>query len=237
MSTSPPTSETFCAHCGTVATGGRFCTGCGQPIALENGVVTSSASQAEVVPPAALHAAAARQVAEFVEVPGRGRLRLATIGQRFVARLLDVVVVVFGYILLWIVFTVLSSAIGVIATGGGDGTGFGIGLAGAGFLGLVVGFILVGILGVVYEVVLVAVFGRTVGKMILSLRLVREIDGRKPNWGNATLRWIAPGLAYLVPFLGGFAAILVLLSPIFDGSGRRQGWHDKMAGTLVVATR
>jgi uncharacterized RDD family membrane protein YckC len=74
-----------------------------------------------------------------------------------------------------------------------------------------------------YTVLCLVVFGKTVGMMLLGLRVVRA-DGRKPGLGRAALRTVA----YLVSaiFMLGFAWIAI--------DNRRQGWHDKIARTFVV---
>jgi hypothetical protein len=41
-------------------------------------------------------------------------------------------------------------------------------------------------------------------------------------------------LAAIVPGLGSLYLALCDLSPLFDGSGHRRGWHDKAAGTIVT---
>jgi uncharacterized RDD family membrane protein YckC len=82
-----------------------------------------------------------------------------------------------------------------------------------------------------YQIALVALRGATPGKMILGIRIVRTEDGQVPGWVPAILRW-------LIPFIGGFVCgigqIVVYLSPFFDSSGRRQGWHDMAAKTVVI---
>jgi hypothetical protein len=45
----------------------------------------------------------------------------------------------------------------------------------------------------------------------------------------------------MIPFLGGLfcyiGALIVYLSPLFDNSGRLQGWHDKAANDVVIKSR
>jgi uncharacterized RDD family membrane protein YckC len=82
-----------------------------------------------------------------------------------------------------------------------------------------------------YEVVLVALRGATLGKQALGLRVVREADGQIPGWGPSILRWLIPTIG---SFVCGIGQLVVYLSPFFDSSGRNQGWHDKVAHTVVV---
>ena len=67
--------------------------------------------------------------------------------------------------------------------------------------------------------------GGTIGMRMLGLRVAREEDGRPIGLGRATARY----LGYLVDWL---ALGLGLLWVGVDD--RKQGWHDKIAGTLVV---
>jgi uncharacterized RDD family membrane protein YckC len=82
----------------------------------------------------------------------------------------------------------------------------------------------------VYEVVLTATWGRTLGKRLLRLRVVRAHDGGPAGWNDSSLRWFIQLLAWAL-CLG---APVLYLSPFWDKSGRRQGWHDRVAGTVVV---
>jgi uncharacterized RDD family membrane protein YckC len=65
----------------------------------------------------------------------------------------------------------------------------------------------------------------TPGKMVLGLRIVDAETGGVPTFGRFVLRYIG----YLVSAL---PLGLGYLWAIWDR--RRQGWHDKMGGTLVV---
>jgi uncharacterized RDD family membrane protein YckC len=66
--------------------------------------------------------------------------------------------------------------------------------------------------------------GQTLGDAAMGVRVVR-INGRRMTAGIAILRYIGFILSLLALGLG-FAWILV--------DDRRQGWHDKMAGTCVI---
>jgi uncharacterized RDD family membrane protein YckC len=84
-----------------------------------------------------------------------------------------------------------------------------------------------------YEIVLVALRGATFGKQILGVKVVREQDGQVPGWGGSMLRWVIP---FAGSFVCGIGQLVVYLSPFFDNSGRNQGWHDKVAKTVVIRT-
>ena len=66
--------------------------------------------------------------------------------------------------------------------------------------------------------------GQTFGKQMLGIRVI-QTKGGSLGWGKAFLRYIG----YII---SGVLASLGFLWIVFDG--RRQGWHDKIAGTLVV---
>ena len=82
-----------------------------------------------------------------------------------------------------------------------------------------------------YEVPLIALQGQTVGKMLTNLKIVRSGDENLPRWGRSCVRWAVRYLPLFVPF-GIVFTLLVTLSPLFDPD--RRGWHDKIAGTMVV---
>jgi uncharacterized RDD family membrane protein YckC len=66
--------------------------------------------------------------------------------------------------------------------------------------------------------------GTTVGGIVLNLRVVRY-DGKPMNFAVALIRALAAGFSIIVFFLG-FLWIA--------WSRDKQGWHDKIAGTVVV---
>ena len=71
--------------------------------------------------------------------------------------------------------------------------------------------------------------GGSIGMRIMKLRLVREGSEAPLGFGRALLRNIVFGLS---------AAIVVgYFTPLFDGSGRFQGWHDRAAGALMRDAR
>jgi uncharacterized RDD family membrane protein YckC len=67
--------------------------------------------------------------------------------------------------------------------------------------------------------------GQTPGMMLLGLRVARETDGTLPGLVRSILRYVGFFIAQLPLFLG-------LIWVAFDS--RKQGWHDKIAGTVVV---
>jgi uncharacterized RDD family membrane protein YckC len=148
-------------------------------------------------------------------------------GARFGARLLDgilmlVVVGILGAIFVGGAATQLEvdPTTGEVTSGGGT------------LVGSIIGYSLIIIVfGLLYEVALIALRGATLGKQLLGIKVVREADGQIPGWGPSVLRWLIPGAAGQIC---GLITILVYVSPFFDNTGRFQGWHDKVAHTLVV---
>ena len=81
------------------------------------------------------------------------------------------------------------------------------------------------VVGFGYDIAFWILVGQTPGKSLMGVRIVRT-DGRRVRFGNALVRRLAYILSGLL-FLG-------YLWILFDN--RRQGWHDKLGGTIVVYT-
>jgi uncharacterized RDD family membrane protein YckC len=69
--------------------------------------------------------------------------------------------------------------------------------------------------------------GRTLGMRLLKLRVVREQNMAPPGIVDAVVRWIGLWFSFVLCFAG-------VIWVAFDS--RHQGWHDKIARTLVVRT-
>lgn len=99
------------------------------------------------------------------------------------------------------------------------------------------------LVGLLYEVLLIAFLGRTIGKMIMGIKVVKVSNGHVPLLVKAFLRYVVvvgiwaviSRVSQLLASLGGLANILVFLSPTFNKA--RQGWHDMLASTVVIKTR
>jgi uncharacterized RDD family membrane protein YckC len=81
--------------------------------------------------------------------------------------------------------------------------------------------------GMIYFTGFHGIGGRTPGKMLLGLRVI-QASGDPISPGIAFLRWVG----YLI---SGPLFCLGFLWVAFDG--RKQGWHDKIAATLVIRWR
>ena len=84
------------------------------------------------------------------------------------------------------------------------------------------------VLSVVYFVALTAAFSQTIGKMALGIKVV-DAEGDSPPMTAVLMRETVGKAVSAMVIMVGFIVIL------FDG--KRQGWHDKIAGTFVVKTR
>ena len=94
-------------------------------------------------------------------------------------------------------------------------------------IGGAAGWLLVFMLVIAYVVVylwLVSTRGQSPGKMAIGIKIVK-MDGSAIGIGGALIREIIGKLVSSIFYLG-------YIWILFDG--KRQGWHDKIAGTIVV---
>ena len=123
----------------------------------------------------------------------------------------------------------LSHLLGQAAGGGGPwpaaAPGAGVPQTTAGFTLLY--FLAVVVITVLYFTYFVAVAGRTPGKMILGLH-IRPVAGGGITFGVAFLRLIGYLVSGVMFYLG---FLWIAVDP------RKQGWHDKIAGTVVIRDR
>ncbi len=76
-----------------------------------------------------------------------------------------------------------------------------------------------------YFVILWGWLGQSVGQKLLGMRVVDLNTGSRISYSRALLRYVGVGIAWL-PF--GLGLMWAGWDP------RKQGWHDKIASTLVV---
>lgn len=82
------------------------------------------------------------------------------------------------------------------------------------------------IIGALYSILLwVNWHGQTIGKKLMKIKVVQE-NGRPVDYRTAIIRYLGYLISSLVLFLG-------YLWIIWDE--KKQGWHDKIARTYVVA--
>ncbi len=98
----------------------------------------------------------------------------------------------------------------------------------------------------IYTVVATTVFGRTIGKLVAGTKVIEANGRRRPNLASSLVRWFVVSwsailglFANTLPIgvvVGVFIALAITFAPIlWDESG--QGWHDRLADTVVVQVR
>ena len=135
---------------------------------------------------------------------------IASFGRRFLARLIDCALILLAYLPLYLPLSDNGTAVILLA-----------------LPAWLVSWVL-------YEWLCVAIAGATVGKKALGIRVVDQLTGALLGFGPAFVRAVIPVAGALPAYVG---TLLVYLSPLFDRSGRMQGWHDKAANDLVVLKR
>lgn len=169
------------------------------------------------------------ETTQVATAPAVGGTRYAGFLRRLVAAIVDGTIV---SVISQVIFTPISLMFGLGAapvlsglTASGDETvaaGFVAAMMGLAGVSFIISFI---IQALYFGGFLVYKQGQTLGKMFLGIRVV-SIDGKPITWGKALLREI----------LGKMISVLVLglgyLWVIWDG--KKQAWHDKIAGTYVV---
>jgi uncharacterized RDD family membrane protein YckC len=146
-------------------------------------------------------------------------VRYASSGGRLIAYIIDNIIVGFVVGIFYFLGIVVIAGGGASVDSAGNAT-LGAG-AGLGFLIVIIGVII----GLLWKPFFWSRGGQTPGYKILGMRLVRSADGGPVGFGTAILRLIGYAISAFVFYLG-FIWIL------FDA--KHQGWHDKIANTLVI---
>lgn len=98
-------------------------------------------------------------------------------------------------------------------------------LGGVGILVMLIGFVLIFAFQIWNVVFRQGNRGSTVGKSIMKIKVVREIDGQVLGAGYGFLRWL------MMAILGG-ACFIDYLWPLWDS--KSQTWHDMVVRSVVV---
>jgi uncharacterized RDD family membrane protein YckC len=128
----------------------------------------------------------------------------ASMGNRLLARFVDAVIVGIPAVVL----------IGIAAATGSTAA-------------FVLVYLLVIVAAIGYDVYFNGVKGATIGKRTLKIKVVDTGTGQPIGAGRAFVRYLVLGITGGICTLGYW-------SPFFDGTGRKQGWHDKAANDFVV---
>ena len=147
------------------------------------------------------------------------QLELAEPSARLSAKIID---------LLILVAVIVGGVIVVLVALVAEGFGVGIGLVEGVFLAA----LLIVLASLLYDPLFIAIRGQTVGKKATGIRVVRADNGGLPTLGASFARWALPGVLLAIPGAGYALAALCFSSLLRDAS--RRGWHDKVAGTVVV---
>ena len=148
-------------------------------------------------------------------------VRFAGLGARFIAYLVDGFILSVLVILATVVFFAVAAGV-VSSSTTRDPSGAQVGAMVGGTL-LYVAVILV--VSVAYFPWFWARGGQTPGMKMLHIRIVRDADGGPIGGGAALLRLIGyyvSGMAFYLGYLWVFV------------DRRRRGWHDLIAGTVVI---
>ncbi|MFB6892106.1 RDD family protein [Kitasatospora sp. NPDC056327] len=138
-------------------------------------------------------------------VPTPGGRPLAPIGERLVARLIDVAVLLVPTVLL---FAVLGASI--------------------------LYYVVAALVSFGYEAaMLVTQGGQTVGKKVMKLRVVDVAQGGRPAQNSLLIRAALYTLPNAVYCIGSLFALLNVLWPLWD-KPLQQALHDKPANTVVI---
>lgn len=132
---------------------------------------------------------------------------------RFVAYVVDAAIVGFA---VWVLMMVFGFAVILVASAGSDT---------AAALTFALTFAVIFVVPLAYFPWFWSRGGQTPGMRVLHVRVVRAADGGPVSGGQAVLRLIGLYISVAVFYLG---VIWILVD------GRRQGWHDKIANTLVI---
>lgn len=181
-----------------------------------------------------------RALGGTIDIPGAGPVRVASIWQRFLARVIDSLIYVFVY---WLVGFLDVAGITSLGASKGRSVTDSYGntvteLSGPAVLGLSLALLIGAAIaigfGLLYEWLMVGRLGATLGKLALGIKVINQSTGGRIGLGQSFVRAVIPFLGGLFCYIG---ALLVYSSPLFDRSGRLQGWHDRAAGDLVVKAR
>jgi uncharacterized RDD family membrane protein YckC len=145
-------------------------------------------------------------------------VRYAGAAGRLIAYIIDGIILGFIVSLFYVLgFIVLAGGTTVDAAGNASlGAG-----AGIGFIVMLVGVVF----GFLWKPWWWSHGGQTPGYKLLGMRVVRARDGGPVGFGAGILRMIGYAISAFIFYLG-FIWIL------FDA--QKQGWHDKIAGTVVI---
>jgi uncharacterized RDD family membrane protein YckC len=154
-----------------------------------------------------------------VPVYGGPQARYGGFWIRFVAVFIDGIIVSIPVFILGVILGV-AAAVASNASGNANSTGANAATTGVGLL--------VELIGAVISIGYFIYFwgrGQTLAMRLFRLRVADATTGQPIGYGRAALRYVGYVLSVIVCYIG-------LIWAAFDS--RKQGWHDKIAGTVVL---
>lgn len=147
--------------------------------------------------------------------PAAGGVVYAGVGSRFVAVFLDGLILGFVGFIISFIFQLLG-----LVAGGGDSAGVVATIVKS------IGSLIVFGIQIAYAIYFIGTKGQTPGKMAMKIKVVKEGTNEHPDFTKAFLREVVGKFVSSLVFALGY------LWAIWDP--KKQTWHDKMAGTIVV---
>ncbi len=149
---------------------------------------------------------------------------------RATAYIIDGIILGFITAILWFVVIAIVGALALFpaaaTTTDGTLTESEVAVIGVGiFVAVMVLAFLTLVATVLYFVLFWVKRGGTLGQTLLGMRVAREADGAPIGWGAAIVRYVMMLISFWIFYLG---VIWVAFEP------RKRGWHDMVAGTVVV---
>ncbi|NYH53542.1 putative RDD family membrane protein YckC [Nocardiopsis arvandica] len=161
--------------------------------------------------------------------PGRGASppvgpEPATFGRRLAARTIDYVLALFAAAAFFVAMAVVT----VVLTGSDQTTDA------EGTLWAVLFVFGWGLLLFFYDWLYLVTWGRTLGKMMVGIKVVSAADGGRLSQGQALGRSAFFGLPQSLPGLGHVFTMAESMAAF--GDRRNRSLHDRVAGTVVIRT-
>ena len=157
-------------------------------------------------------------------VPPQPQTTYAGFWIRLVARFVDGIIVGIPLTIILVVLVAIGGAIGSNTSSDQNSQNAAAGLLGGAFVLFYI-VALVGIAG--YQIYFWGTSGQTIAMRLFHLRVVDATTGAPIGIGRAVVRW-------LMTLVNSWACYIGWIWVAFDA--RKQGWHDKVASSVVLQT-
>ena len=142
---------------------------------------------------------------------------------RLVARVVDTLILGIPLSIVLVVFAVLAGVIGSASNSSNQNTQSAVAIGFGGIFLLFYLLVLAAVIG--YQIYFWGSSGATPGMRLFKLRVVDAVTGTPIGYSRATIRW-------LMTIVNSWACYIGWIWVAFDP--RKQGWHDKVANSVVV---